>query len=263
MFILENIFGERQYEIKPGSFPDGSLHLTLPDDPTICLIIWYYENDAELFTLQCIRDHYSWPLMLEMPYIPHARMDRVKSAEEVFTLKTFCKLINAMNFNEVIVRDPHSNVSAALLDRVVLDPVKPYIQHAINMIQSDNLVAFFPDEGAMKRYSSLLDIPYAFGVKNRDWQTGKILGLTLMNGEVVKDKDVLIIDDICSYGGTFYHSALALKEAGARNIYLYVTHCENNIFNGDMYHMEEMCRIYTPDPRVNHELDSLSKLYEV
>lgn len=44
-----------------------------------------------------------------------------------------------------------------------------------------------------------------------------------MNEEIVKERNVLIVDDICSRGGTFYHAANALKEAGAKNIYLYVT----------------------------------------
>ena len=60
-------------------------------------------------------------------------------------------------------------------------------------------------------------------------------GLDLM-GEVdmIAGRNVLIIDDICSKGGTFYHSAKRLKEAGAANIYLYVTHCESTIYEGEL-----------------------------
>lgn len=59
-----------------------------------------------------------------MPYIPHARMDRVQELEDVFTLKYFCQVINSLHFDKVIVRDAHSNVSLALLDRVIdLSPV--------------------------------------------------------------------------------------------------------------------------------------------
>lgn len=57
-----------------------------------------------------------------------------------------------------------------------------------------------------------------------------------VNGQVdqIKDRDVLIIDDICSKGGTFYHSAKKLKELGANKIYLYVSHCENTIYSGEL-----------------------------
>jgi ribose-phosphate pyrophosphokinase len=51
---------------------------------------------------------------------------------------------------------------------------------------------------------------------------------------MIAGRNVLIVDDICSKGGTFYHSAKRLKEAGAANIYLYITHCEQTIFEGEL-----------------------------
>jgi ribose-phosphate pyrophosphokinase len=93
---------------------------------------------------------------------------------------------------------------------------------------------FYPDEGAMKRYSSESELPYAFGMKKRDWKTGKIEGLDIINIDNIVGKDVLIVDDICSRGGTFYHSAKALKAAGAKSVSLYVTHCEETITLGEM-----------------------------
>ena len=57
-----------------------------------------------------------------------------------------------------------------------------------------------------------------------------------------------IVDDICSKGGTFYHSALKLKEFGATNIYLYVTHCENSIYDGELLKNNGLIeKIYTTD----------------
>ena len=54
-------------------------------------ISWEYENDAELFTLICVRKHLAKSKCdLFLPYIPHARMDRVKDPHDVFTLKYFC-----------------------------------------------------------------------------------------------------------------------------------------------------------------------------
>ena len=230
-------------EIKQGQFPDGTLLMKFDpngdefDTRGNILVEWYYENDAELFSLICVKRHldrvYSYSdVVLEMPYIPHARMDRVKSDEDVFTLKYFCEVINSLNFKVVHVRDAHSNVSLALLNNVEEMPITNYVLDAIFEAQAD--VLFFPDEGAMKRYSGGFDIPYAFGMKKRDWKTGQIQGLDIVNAEVVKDKNVLIVDDICSRGGTFYHSAKALKAAGAKSVSLYVTHCEKTIILGEM-----------------------------
>ena len=238
-------------------FPDNSLRIQTGGESLIDLapifgfspqqrITWHYENDGELFTIICLRKHFAdREVVLEMPYCPHARMDRVKSRTEVFTLKHFADVINGLNFAEVKILDPHSNVCAALINNVKV--VAPFceVEKAIKAIGSDNLVAFYPDEGAMKRGTDYMTGKYAFGIKKRDWQTGKILGLELMNKEVVNGRDVLIIDDICSRGGTFYHSAKALKEAGANKIYLYITHCENTILEGELLTSGLIERVFT------------------
>lgn len=230
-------------EIKQGQFPDGTLLMKFDpngdefDSRGNMLVEWYYENDAELFSLICVKRHLDriYPYsdaVLYMPYIPHARMDRVKSDEDVFTLKYFCEVINSLGFKVVHVRDAHSNVSLALLDNVVEEPINRFVKQAILQSRADAL--FFPDEGAMKRYSGDFDMPYAFGMKKRDWETGKILGLDIINAENIKDKNILIVDDICSRGGTFFHAAKALKAAGAKSVSLYVTHCEKTIILGEM-----------------------------
>ena len=125
--------------------------------------------------------------------------------------------------------------------------IKCDIRHLINeaIISSGAQIVFYPDEGAMKRYSEEINMPYAFGIKKRDWETGRILGLDITNEYFVKGKDILIVDDICSRGGTFYHSAKALKEAGANKIYLYVTHCENTILKGEVLTSGLIEKVYT------------------
>ena len=239
------------YEIAAGtSFPDGTLSLKLPkiipNMSDTYSIAWYYENDAELFTLICIRKHYTHcRFELYMPYVPHARMDRVKNVEDVFTLKYFCEVINSLDFHRVFIFDAHSSVAPALLDRVVnLSPADDIAQ-TISLINTEDLCLFYPDEGAMKRYSSMVEMPYAFGMKKRRWEDGKILGLEIMNPENVKDKDILIVDDICSRGGTFYYAAKALKEAGAKHIYLYVSHCEETIFKGEIFSSGLIDHVFT------------------
>lgn len=223
-------------------FPDHSLLIKLDpekmfDNRGAIKVEWLYEGDSELFTLICVKRHIdrhfsTREVVLDMPYIPHARMDRVKSDEDVFTLKYFAEVINSLNFKIVWVRDAHSNVSLALIDNVVDTGVKSYIHKAIKLSGANAM--FYPDEGAMKRYSDQSELPYAFGMKKRDWQTGKILGLDVINTENIVGKDVLIVDDICSRGGTFYHSAKALKAAGAKSVSLYITHCEETITLGEM-----------------------------
>lgn len=245
-----------EHIISNDRFPDGTLLMKLPFSPKPSNEIhWHYENDAELFKLICLvkamREMYKGVRIdLFMPYLPNARQDRIKNPEDVFTLKYFCEIINSLEFDTVFVTDVHSNVSLALLDRV--REIKPweYIHKALtkitfmetgNIMHEDreecykNLLLFYPDEGAMKRYSSEMGMPYLFGVKDRDWKTGQIKRLNLAGDvSMIEGKNILIIDDICSKGGTFYYAAKELKEAGAANIYLYVTHCENTIYEGEL-----------------------------
>ena len=110
------------------------------------------------------------------------------------------------------------------------------------------MLMFYPDEGAMKRYSGMIDVPFAFGIKKREWKTGQIKGLDV-SGEIdrVSGSKILIVDDICSRGGTFYHSAKRLKELNASDIYLYVSHCENTILEGDILDSGLIRKVYTTD----------------
>ena len=245
-------------------FPDHTLHLKAEGKwggGGAHKITWDFENNEELvaliFLVKHLRDYdRDRKIELTMPYVPNARMDRVKHSDEVFTLKYFCEIINSLNFSKVYVLDVHSNVTLALLNNVEQVNVKDYICRAAAKVYADckNIpVCYFPDEGAMKRYSEFAEGAYAFGVKKRDWDSGQILGIQIQNEEAIKGKDVLIIDDICSKGGTFYYSAKALKEAGAKNIYLYVSHLEETVFEGDLWKSMTSSdplikTIYTADP---------------
>lgn len=254
--------GEHIIETK--HFPDGTPLIKLDPMDIQCdfgsnggmtIINWFYESMDELFTLQCLvgylRDNCFETICLYMPYLPNARQDRVKNEEDVFTFKYFCQIINSLNFKWVHILDAHSSVGPALIDRVINESPKTILLtvftklNTIEKLDMDNLITFYPDEGAMKRYSQLIESPYAFGVKRRNWEDGKITGLDVITSEPLEGKDVLIIDDICSRGGTFYHSAKKLKEMGVNKIYLYITHCENTILEGELLTSGLIEKIYT------------------
>lgn len=242
--------------IEQNHFPDGTLLMKYKAERgNVGTITWQYESDAELFTLYSLKKHLDyvlpgWNVNLYLPYIPNARQDRVKSEEDIFTLKYFAEIINSLKFERVYVLDPHSYVSEALINNIVVVSPDSYIAQAYDGIRQDikcaPLMMFYPDEGAMKRYSSMAFGEYAFGIKKRDWKTGKIEGLDVAGCvDKIKDSAILIIDDICSRGGTFYHSAKKLKELGAKEIYLYITHCENTILEGELLTSGLIEKVYT------------------
>lgn len=243
-------------EVNIGKFPDGTMLIKqdIPQakDNTVT-ISWKYENDVEtlavMYLAKHLKSHGIKDIKLFMPYIPNARQDRVKTNEDVFTLKYFAQLINSLGFSKVTVFDPHSTVSEALIDNIVITRPGAYIEKVIKTIEEEEgeiPSMFYPDEGSGKRYSGMVPLPYAFGIKKRDWKTGQILGLDVAgNVDNIAGKNILIVDDICSKGGTFYHSAKKLKEMGARNIYLYVSHCENTVLTGELITSGLIKKIYT------------------
>ena len=255
--------------VKVGRFPDGTIAFDNDNmfdvadalvSKSTPVITWKFENNEEmtvlLFLVGYLKSHGYNDINLDMPYIPNARMDRVKDYKDVFTLKFFCEFINSLNFRKVTVLDPHSYVSEALINNVSVDEPMEYILTAIrrmgynnpNINSKDDWMLFYPDEGAMKRYSINSPYKYAFGVKRRNWKTGKIEGLDVAGCvNEIKDKVILIVDDICSRGGTFYHSAKKLKELGAKEIYLYITHCENTILDGELLTSGLIEKVYTTD----------------
>ena len=245
------------YIIEQGRFPDGTLSLNIDYNMMnreYNMITWLYDNDSEIFTIMSLvdiikRNRPSNKYFLNIPYLPNARMDRIKDKNENFTLKVFANWINNLGFTNVFVENVHSNVSNALIDNIVDTLPEKDIEVITNKYTFD--IIFFPDEGACKRYKDMniikeLGLPIAFGIKNRDWKTGEILGLDVIGADV-KGKRILIVDDICSKGTTFYYAGQKLKELGASDIRLYITHCEDNIQNGELLKTDVISKIYTTD----------------
>lgn len=260
-------------EVKINKFPDETLRLNpnvefiLNHTATIC---WHFESNEEMIAVMFLANHVrrigADRVNLIMPYIPNARQDRVKNDTDVFTLKYFAEFINNLHFNKVVVLDPHSSVSEALINNIEIESPKPYIEKVIEEIKKEindeTLIAFYPDEGAMKRYSGMLDMPYAFGIKKRNWETGKIEGLDVAGAkDLIKDSNIIIVDDISSRGGTFYFSAKKLKELGAKNVYLYISHCEKTIFDGEIFKSDLIKKVFTTNSiftdKVKEYADSL------
>lgn len=274
------------YQLNPKHFPDNSEMLLDFDikkaqisDKNI--ITWVYESDEECMTLYYIVNHIrdiksNAEIELILSYIPNARMDRVKKDSEVFTLKWFAKFINSLNFRTVTVFDPHSTVSEALFDRIRIYDIKPIITEVTKRVWKytypnfSGLIYYFPDEGAMKRYKDILPTSskIIYGKKIRDWETGKIQRLEIVNdnGYEIKGSIVIMIDDIISYGGTLAYSANKLNELGASNIFAYASHTENSIDDeekGTLLKMLKGCtvsRIYTTDSLYQGKNDKIEVL---
>lgn len=235
-----------------GQFPNGEVNLKkiriAPEDINQVVTL-KYEDDRDLFHLLMVRKAITVPAILRITYAPYSRMDR-DSDVYTFSLKVFTEFINSMNWDKVIIYEPHSDVLPALLDRVqVVDiTASPQMRAKINMTLGSmtGYQICYPDVGAFKRYSDKFQTANPLvGFKVRDFETGKILSLNV-SGEHHSD-NVVIVDDLCSKGGTFVMTAQKLREMGFKKIVLAVAHCEYTIFEGEIFNSNLIDHVITTD----------------
>lgn len=210
------------------------------------------------------------PISLYISYMPYARMDRAKNAGETFALKSFARLLNSLDVNSIAIFDPHSHISEALVTksytrcRVMMDTMLVLIleNHVKSSFMGDeSFYVAFPDEGAKKRYGDIISMcnfqkridGYYVGRKDRNWADGKIKSLEIsVEQKVMKSnegsRNILIIDDICSYGGTFKAFIKKAKEIYEDSIfYLYVSHLEPAVLDGDLLEEPSLEKVFTTD----------------
>lgn len=225
-----------------------------------------YESDADIAKLIIVKNYITENFIdadciLHMNYIPYSRMDR-KIEGFIFSLKYFCKIINELNFAEVVVLDPHSYVSTALLDRVKEFSIIPLVNLVLQYETIDYI--FYPDNGAYKRYGEVLKFDTQkrtfYGSKKRDLQTGKITGYNLVDAPDLIGKNILIVDDLCAKGFTFMKAGEALKLAGAKRVVLYVTHCEETIYRGELLTTNVIDHIYTTNSILQNFNEKITKM---
>lgn len=232
------------------------------DDSILCR----YETDKDLFALRLLKNYLGdkgYPCILNLPYIPYSRMDRVEG-NSAFTIEYVCEFINELEFYQVNVIEPHSDVSSSLLNNVVEHWVTPTLfKYARNYwgFDMERDTIFFPDAGAKKRYEGLFpDMPIIYGEKKRDFSTGRIESLEVV-GNINEHATVYIIDDLCSYGGTFALAAERLEALGAKTIILIVAHCENSFNDGKLPHKYSILKVLSTDSIYTAEPPSKLTIY--
>ena len=212
-----------------------------------------WHNDEDLinlyFIMSHLKEHFNGSKHLYIYYMPYSRMDRNENGN-CFTLHHICDLIKTTLKKEdkIHIVEPHSDVTLNELNAERINLMTPLVQEVLSK-HSDIDVICYPDKGAKARFKDdTIDKPVIYCEKVRDFDTGEIKGLTLVGDVSLQDKNVLIVDDLCSKGGTFYHTAKELQKNGAKNIYLTVCHMESTIRYGKILNNCNLIKhIYTTD----------------
>ena len=166
-----------------------------------------------------------------IPYFGYARQDRKAKARDPISAKLVADLITSAGADRVLTMDLHASQIQGffnipvdhLLGSAILCPY--FAEH----IDTKDTVMVSPDLGSVTRaryYAERLDIPLAIIDKRRP--KANVSEVMNIIGDI-KDKNVVMIDDMIDTAGTIVHAAMALKERGAKKI---TVGCSHAVFSG-------------------------------
>ncbi len=218
-----------EHEFTTTIFPDGTSQVwkikDIPDWTHLSLveIVWIFENEAELIHVcqlaRLVNEEVTDVGVIIAPYLPYARQDKSVANGQSFALETMKRILNGAGIHRIITFDAHSKSNNV----VSLSPVEFH-----KSIFNHDVVCF-PDKGAAERYGNadaFGNAPIIHCEKIRNQATGEITGLKVVGAtpDLLTDKRVLIVDDICDGGMTFIKVSEALQSFQPRLVDLAVSH---------------------------------------
>ncbi len=225
------------------TFPDGEKYIRINlEDETILkdkevIVIQSTgpsirnDQNAQLFELlmivNAIKRIGAARIIVIVPYLAYARQDKIFRPGETDFIRTLLKIINSMEIDEFYVVDIHEpNVLKEMTCKVVnIDSMKLLAEY-IKSLGTNDIVVVSPDKGAVERSKAFAkyfgeNIPIDVFEKHRDVKTGEII----MSGSLsLRNKDVVISDDIIATGGTMATAISIAKQSGAKKVYAATTH---------------------------------------
>ena len=215
-------------------FSDGEIYIEINENirgNSIFIIqsVSYPANDNLMELLLCIdalKRSSAKNITAVIPYFGYARQDRKVVPRTSISAKLVSNLITNAGADRIVTVDLHAGQIQGFFDIPVdnLFSTPIFSRHIKKNINKKNLICVAPDVGGVERARSLgkmLNIRLAIIDKRRP-TPGKSQVMNVIGN--VKGKTCLIIDDIIDSGGTIINAAKALKERGAKEVHVYVTH---------------------------------------
>ncbi len=163
-----------------------------------------------------------------MPWFPYSRQDKKSAPREPITAKLLADTLEkAAGVDRVLTMDLHTGQIQGFftipVDHMTALPL--FAQYFRDKgLAGQNVVSVSPDAGRAKlarRFGQMLDADLA--IMNKTRPAHDLASITEVIGDVA-GKTALMGDDMILTGGTLLAGAQALKEAGAKEIYVFATH---------------------------------------
>ena len=214
-------------------FPDGESKVTLQKIPkkSVILVVQstYPPVDTNLLqTLSIISQvrKISSRTFAIIPYMGYARQDKQFLSGEVITMSVVAKMLQSVGAKKVIVVDIHSNIALNHF-KIPTENVSavPELAKYFKKLNLKNPLVVSPDMGGYsrsKKFASLLKTDFIVLKKYRDRKTGRV---SIQTAKVdVQGKDLILVDDIISTGGSIIKAAQFLKKQKCKRVFVACTH---------------------------------------
>ena len=186
-------------------------------------------NDNLMELLLCIdalRRSSAKNITAVIPYFGYARQDRKVAPRTSISAKVVSNLITNAGANRIVTVDLHAGQIQGFFDIPVdnLFTTPLFARYIKKKFKTKNLVCVSPDVGGVQRTRGLatkIKADLAIIDKRRP-EPGKSEVMNIIGD--VKGKTCVLVDDIIDSGGTIVNAAKALKDRGAKEVYVYITH---------------------------------------
>ncbi len=158
-------------------------------------------------------------------YFGYARQDRRGRVREPVTAKLVANLLEKAGVTRVLTMDLHTEQIQGFFD-IPLDNLyaRPVLLESLRRLKMDRCVVVTPDIGSIRlarSFAEALKVDLAIVDKRR--VNAKQVEMSALIGDV-EGRDVLLVDDMCSTGGTLKTASFVCKDRGAKRVFAAVTH---------------------------------------
>ena len=162
-----------------------------------------------------------------IPYMGYARQDREFLPGEIVTMKVLGKLFKGAGASKIIAVDIHSMVGFKhfSIKTKNVSAIPDLVQH-FKKLNLKNPLVVSPDQGGKERakeFAKELGSEYIALEKKRDRKTGKVQ-IKTKNLDEVANRDLILVDDMISTGGSIVKATQFLKKQKCKKVYVACTH---------------------------------------
>jgi len=220
-------------------FPDGESKIAfkrIPKKSTILVVQSTYPpvdtNLLQALSIISQAKKASSKIYAIIPYMGYARQDKQFLSGEAVTMSIVAKMLQAAGATKVIIVDIHSKTALNHF-KIPTESVSaiPELAKYFKKLKLKNQLVVSPDMGGSsraKKFAGLLNTDFVTLKKSRNRKTGKV---RIQSSKVdVRGRDLIVVDDIISTGGSVIRATQFLKRQKCKRIFVACTH---GLFIGD------------------------------